>query len=260
MAEKRMFTKKITQSDEFLSMPHSSQNLYFHLNMEADDEGFVNSPKKVMRFINASEDDLKILLTKRFILAFESGVIVIKHWKMHNVIRPDRLKETDYVREKSQLMTEENGKYRIIDGQLTDKCRTSVGQVTDKRPHRLEENSIEEISIVKNIGVFEQFIADNPSYEKPLREYKRMRVDMKKRMTPRAEELFIAKLKEFITKGYNGIELIDEALSKNWLSIYEPKKASQKEDVLPEWYVTESQPTDLEIDRKSLIENIRGKK
>lgn len=144
MAEKRMFTKKITQSDEFLSMPHSSQNLYFHLNMEADDEGFVNSPKKVMRYINASEDDLKILLGKRFILAFESGVIVIKHWKMHNVIRPDRIKETDYVREKAQLMTEENGKYRIIDGQLTDNCQTSVRQVTDKRPHSIEEISIEE--------------------------------------------------------------------------------------------------------------------
>ena len=149
-----MFTKKITQSDEFLSMPHSSQNLYFHLNMEADDEGFVNSPKKVMRYINASEDDLKILLGKRFILAFESGVIVIKHWKMHNVIRPDRIKETDYVREKAQLMTEENGKYRIIDGQLTDNCQTSVRQVTDKRPHSIEEISIEENRRVNNSRTF----------------------------------------------------------------------------------------------------------
>ncbi len=168
MAEKRMFTKKITQSDEFLSMPHSSQNLYFHLNMEADDEGFVNSPKKVMRFINASEDDLKILLAKRFILTFESGVIVIKHWKMHNVIRPDRIKSTDYAREKAQLVIDDSGKYRVLDEILSDKCLTIDGQLTDKRPHSIEEISIDKKRIIKDkdYGEFSNVKLSDEEYQK----------------------------------------------------------------------------------------------
>ena len=79
MAEKRMFTQKIIDSDAFLEMPTSAQALYFHLNMRADDDGFVNNPKKITRYVGAAEDDLKLLLLKRFIIGFESGVIVIKH-------------------------------------------------------------------------------------------------------------------------------------------------------------------------------------
>ena len=87
MAERRMFAKCITESDAFLDMPLSTQALYFHLGMVADDDGFVSSPKKITRSINASEDDLKLLLAKRFVLGFESGIVVIKHWKMNNYIR-----------------------------------------------------------------------------------------------------------------------------------------------------------------------------
>ena len=79
MAEKRMFTKKIVDSDAFLDMPLSTQALYFHLNMQADDDGFVNNPKKIQRVIGASADDLKLLIAKRFVLGFESGIIVVKH-------------------------------------------------------------------------------------------------------------------------------------------------------------------------------------
>ena len=94
MAERRMFAKTITNSDSFLEMPLSSQCLYFHLNMNADDDGFVNSPKRIQRMINASDDDFKILIAKSFILTFESGVIVIKHWRLNNYIQKDRYKET----------------------------------------------------------------------------------------------------------------------------------------------------------------------
>ena len=94
MAERRMFTKKIIDSDAFLDMPLSTQALYFHLGMRADDEGFINSPKKIQRMIGATDDDMKLLLAKRFIIAFESGVVVIKHWKMHNYIQADRFKPT----------------------------------------------------------------------------------------------------------------------------------------------------------------------
>ena len=111
MAERRMFAKTIIDSDMFLDMPLSTQALYFHLSMRADDDGFINNPKKIQRMVGASDDDLKILVAKRFILPFESGVVVIKHWRMHNYIRNDRYKETVYQEEKSRLLLKENGSY-----------------------------------------------------------------------------------------------------------------------------------------------------
>ena len=100
MAERRMFAKTIIDSDAFLDMPLSTQALYFHLSMRADDDGFINNPKKIQRMIGACDDDLKVLIVKRFIIPFESGIVVIKHWKIHNYIRNDRYKETVYQEEK----------------------------------------------------------------------------------------------------------------------------------------------------------------
>lgn len=111
MAERRMFTQKITDSDAFIDMPLSTQCLYFHLCMNADDDGFVNNPKRIQKMLGASEDDVKLLIAKSFILPFESGVIVIKHWRMHNLLRKDRYKETRYLEEKSTLFLKENGAY-----------------------------------------------------------------------------------------------------------------------------------------------------
>jgi hypothetical protein len=111
MAERRMFAKTIVTSDAFLDMPLSARCLYFTLGMFADDDGFVNNPKSIMRQVGACTDDLNILLAKRFILTFESGVIVIKHWKIHNYIAKDRYKETKYIEEKSKLMLDEKGAY-----------------------------------------------------------------------------------------------------------------------------------------------------
>lgn len=111
-----MLSKKITDTDLFLEMPLTTQALYFHLNMGADDDGFVDSVKTIMRKINASEDDLKILIAKQFIFIFESGIIVIKDWKIHNYIRGDRYDETQYLDEKSKLSIAENGSYSKNDG------------------------------------------------------------------------------------------------------------------------------------------------
>ena len=111
MAERRMFAKTIIDSDSFLEMPLSTQALYFHLSMRADDDGFINNPKRIQRLIGGSEDDLKVLIAKRFIIAFESGVIVIKHWKIHNYIRTDRYKPTIYKEEKALLAEKENKAY-----------------------------------------------------------------------------------------------------------------------------------------------------
>jgi hypothetical protein len=111
MAKRRMFSLQIVDSDAFLDMPQTSQLLYFHLSMRADDEGFVGNPKKIMRMVGTSEDDMKILLAKRFILAFQSGVVVIKHWLIHNTIRMDRFAETVYKDEKLLLDIKDNKAY-----------------------------------------------------------------------------------------------------------------------------------------------------
>lgn len=113
MAERRMFAKTIIDSDAFLDMPLSTQSLYFHLSMRADDDGFINNPKKIQRMVGGSDDDLKLLIAKSFIIPFESGVVVIKHWKIHNYIRSDRYKETVYREEKDMLFLKENNAYTL---------------------------------------------------------------------------------------------------------------------------------------------------
>ena len=113
MADKRMFSKTIIDSDAFLDMPLSSQALYFHLSMRADDDGFINNPKKIQRMIGCGDDDLRILMLKKIVIYFESGVIVIKHWKIHNYIQNDRYKETVYREEKSMLSIKKNKAYTL---------------------------------------------------------------------------------------------------------------------------------------------------
>ena len=113
MAERRMFAKTIIDSDAFLDMPMSTQALYFHLSMRADDDGFINNPKRIQRMIGASDDDLKLLIAKSFIITFESGVVVIKHWKIHNYIQSDRYKPTVYADEKSLLEIKKNKAYTL---------------------------------------------------------------------------------------------------------------------------------------------------
>ena len=146
MAERRMFAKTIIDSDAFIDMPLSTQALYFHLSMRADDDGFVNNPKKIQRMVGASDDDCKLLVLKKFIIAFESGVIVIKHWKIHNYIRNDRYKETVYQEEKTMLEEKENKSYSlgIPNGNQMDTQvsigKDSLGKVSkDKTKHKYGE-------------------------------------------------------------------------------------------------------------------------
>ncbi len=108
-----MFSKSIVLSDAFLDMPATTRCLYFTLNMFADDDGFVNSPKSIMRTCGASDDDLKVLVGKKFVIPFDSGVIVIKHWRINNYLRGDRYKPTKYTEEKAELIVEENGAYKL---------------------------------------------------------------------------------------------------------------------------------------------------
>jgi hypothetical protein len=139
MAEKRMFSQKIIDSDHFLDMPLSTQAVYFHLSMRADDEGFINNPKKIVRMIGASDDEIKLLIAKNFVLDMNSGVVVIKHWHIHNHIRKDRLKSTSHTKEKALLSQNENGSYTL--GQ------TLVNQDATKSQHSIDKNRLDKISI-----------------------------------------------------------------------------------------------------------------
>ncbi|MFT9031165.1 MAG: DNA replication protein [Leuconostoc pseudomesenteroides] len=124
MAERRMLSKRVTDTDEFLDMPLSAQALYMHINMHADDDGFVSNVKTIIRMVGAREDDLKILIAKRFIFSFDSGVVVVRNWFIHNYIRKDRYHETLYADEKKQLSVDESGNYSrgipVVDQRLTE--------------------------------------------------------------------------------------------------------------------------------------------
>ncbi|MGL5972409.1 MAG: conserved phage C-terminal domain-containing protein [Oscillospiraceae bacterium] len=144
MAQKRMFDKSIIDSDAFLDMPQTTQLLYFHLNMRADDEGFLNNPKRIMRMIGSSDDDMNILISKKFVLIFESGVIVIKHWKINNYLRNDRVKPTTCITEKALVQSKDNGAYTF--GIPNDNQMTTIG-IHSIEEIRLEEIRLEEIRL-----------------------------------------------------------------------------------------------------------------
>ena len=144
MAKKRMFSLDIIDTDLFLEMPQTSRLLYYELCMRADDDGFVGSPKKIQRMVGCSDDDFKVLITKQFIIPFDTGIVVIKHWKIHNYIQKDRYKETIYTTEKSQLNQEENGMYT--------KCIQNVYKLDTQirlDKIRLDKNSIDYNNIVE---------------------------------------------------------------------------------------------------------------
>lgn len=167
MAERRMFTTKIVESDPFTEMPLSAQALYFHLNMAADDDGFINNPQKIRRSIEASEEDLETLVQKRFVLTFENGLILIKHWRMHNSIRKDRYKPTQYQEQLSRLQVRSDGAYTekqpfmtiesenenfgnqsVTNRQPSDNQVTTNGQPSDNQ--WLPQDSIGKVSIEKD--------------------------------------------------------------------------------------------------------------
>lgn len=152
MAKRRMFSIGVLDTDAFLDMPLSAQALYFHLNLRADDDGFVGNPKRITQNVGASIDDLKLLVAKRFVLAFEDGVIVIKHWRMHNVIRSDRYTETNFIEDLQLLDIKDNGAY-------TFKDLTGVGSETATIPQPNRNQSAPQVRL--GIGKDRLDIKDN---------------------------------------------------------------------------------------------------
>ena len=145
MAQKRMFSNSVVGSDEFLEMPDSSQNLYFHLSMQADDDGFVDKWKSIMRMTGKKEDDLKILIAKSFVIPFDTGVLVIRHWRLNNYLQKDRYKETIYKDEKARLTIDKSNVYN-----LDTECI-----------HSIDKNRLDKISIEKNSKEKEQKESDS---------------------------------------------------------------------------------------------------
>lgn len=153
-----MFAKSIINSDAFLDMPLSSQCLYFHLSMRADDDGFINNAKSIMRFIGASEDDIKLLIAKKFILTFENGVIVIKHWLLHNYIQKDRYKPTNYIDEKKTLFLDDNKAYTFRD---TGTCIQNVYKMETQ--DRLGKDRIGKVNDKDTLPVYDD--KNNPKLD-----------------------------------------------------------------------------------------------
>lgn len=166
MAERRMFSKSIVLSDAFLDMPLSARCLYFTLGMLADDDGFVGNPKSIMRQCGASQDDMLVLLQKRYLLGFDSGVIVIKHWRMNNYLRNDRYHTTTYLEEKDELTIDERGAYteKVKNDDFGIPCGN---QVVDKR---YTEDSIGKDSIGKDSIVYPPISPTGDGETKPKKE------------------------------------------------------------------------------------------
>ena len=146
-----MFSKSVVKTDAFLDMPLSTQALYFHLGMEADDEGFISSPKQVMRSVGASPDDYRVLMAKGLVFTFESGICVIRDWKVNNYLRSDRYKPTQYLEEKSHVVTLPNRSYSLNSSACLPSGIPTDYQVVDERytQYRIDKNRLEENRVVK---------------------------------------------------------------------------------------------------------------
>lgn len=146
MAEKRMFAKTIIDSDAFLDLSSSARLLYYDLGMRADDDGVVNSPKKIMRMTGASDKDMTQLFESKFVIPFETGIVIIKHWKVNNYLRKDRYRPSPYTKELQRLVTDDNGVYRLSSG-IPDGIPDGIPEVDSG----LTQYSIDKNSIDKNI-------------------------------------------------------------------------------------------------------------
>ena len=148
MAQKRMFALSVVESDRFVDMPTSAQCLYFHLGMNGDDDGFCGSPNRIMRAVGCNADDLKLLIAKRFIIPFDTGVIVISDWKLNNVLKNDRYRPTLYTMEKALLTEDESGRYSLeptwnqIGTKLEPSWNQNITQRNSTQPNGTKNNSV----------------------------------------------------------------------------------------------------------------------
>lgn len=233
MANKAIFSKTIIDTDAFLEMPATTQNLYFHLNMHADDDGFIGNPKRIARMIGASDDDFKILIAKKFIIVFESGVIVIKHWRIHNTLSKMRYKETSYLDEKSQLLLKENNAYSLDEGKPLDDSRLvemgkrQVRRTVDEQETNLSKEKLSKDKTSKKKsakadldGMINSF-TENEELREALKAFLDMRKSIKKPIqTEYAFKLALNKLKKLSDSDLSRIEIVNQSVEHNWRTFY----------------------------------------
>lgn len=242
MAEKRMFTQKIIDSDAFLDMPLSTQALYFHLNMRADDDGFINNPRRIQRTVGASEDDLKLLIAKRFVICFENGVIVIKHWRMHNTLRKDRYCPTQYQEQFAQLDVKDNNAYTerlpAADIPVLESVATTWQPDGNQMAtqYSIDKDSIDKISIDKKSEEAvsaetkppkkkkKQSYSDDPYLNDAILSFIEFRKGIKKPMTDRAVDLLINKLNGMADSVQEQIAILNQSIMNGWTGVYELKE------------------------------------
>ncbi len=228
-----MFAKTIVDSDAFLEMPMSARLLYYDLAMRADDDGFINAPKKIMKFIGATNDDMNILILRKFIIPFDNGVVVIKHWRIHNYIRKDTYNETSYKEEKSMLELDENKAYRLARGRAVDEPSTQV---------RLGKDSIDKDSIDKNSNIpplsplegetkektsktdYIQMIKDrqfDKSLEEVIIEWYRYKTEKRQAYKPTGFSKFLTEVQNNVIKhGVDAvIDVANVSMANNWQGI-----------------------------------------
>lgn len=221
MGERRMFTRKITESDAFLDMPSSTQMLYFHLAMNADDDGFVNNPKKIQKMCGAADDDFKLLIAKSFVILFDSGIAVIKHWKMHNYIQSDRYKPSDYVEEKSMLGIKKNKAYTLDESKMEIRCiPDSVKKEKKRKESQKNEEDIEKRKL--------PYYPNDSLLEEAFQEFLLMRKKIKR---PLATKQALTRMMNKIQRLSGGdnelaIKIINQSTDHCWQDVYELKKDS----------------------------------
>ena len=208
-----MFSKTIINSDLFLDLPSSAQNLYFHLSLNADDEGFVNSPKKIMKYVNSQIEDMELLVENRFIKKFDSGIVVIIHWNLHNYIQKDRFKATIYQKEKQQLVLV--GKKYV----MKDECTQFVSILETQ--DSIEKNS-EEQDRLELAGILNEI--ENEKVRAKFESFINMREKNHSPLTPDALRILIKKAygltKSLANQDAAIIMILDRSIINNYKDIY----------------------------------------
>ena len=266
MARKRMFSLLVVDTDEFLDMPSSTQSLYYHLGMRADDDGFVSSPKKIVKLVNCSNDDLKLLIAKGFIIPFDSGIIAIRHWKLNNDLKKDRYTPTIYLKEKSTLKVNKNKVYSI-DGNNLDTKWIQNGNKLDTQysidKNSIDKNSIDKNSIDKNSKEYivqkqeenqEQIqeqkqvkkekvkkekkpienhnsIIENYTINEDLREalksFVEMRKELKKPITIKGLKIALGKLDKMALDDLTKIDIVNQSIEGSWFGLFPLRNNNQ---------------------------------
>lgn len=209
MASRRMFSRDITNSDRFLDMPMTARCLYFHLGMEADDDGFVTNPKTLMRMCGASEDDMKRLIAKEYVYTFESGVIVLVHWRVHNAVRKDMYKKTLCKSEFALLESAKDTPYQLRNEPVPDSLHTCTGLGTDSLQVRTEPVTQDRIGKDRlvQVSIDEDMVVNEPLH--PVITTQAYAVNCLTKLTPNHHEeinQFIEELSDDIVR-----HAIDEA-------------------------------------------------